>query len=323
MRAISVLALGVCLGLTLPAQAGVEYRAAATIEALVRGQTTQHVVLIDPPQGGIRVDSSYAKAGREVFLSGLGVFDAPIVAQGVSSAKASGNGLRAELWTSQQALSPFQYGISWGSASSFLFLTTTIAGAPGTSGTVRLDTRFGAGDSPAPRGDGARFSTAQLNASAHLTAQTPGAPPCRGDCKAYKEFAQTLRDGSSLLGPVDQPWVLEIQAKAGDTLTIQLQVGVRADNGYGAGIWFASPWSNVSPFAGEAAPGSYDAALQQAAGALASLRLGPGLRLAPTAGLMLLPDGSYGFTAPVPEPSTWLLMAGGLLGLFRLSRRAA
>lgn len=325
MRAICVVALGVCLGWSAPTLAGVEYRAGATIEAFVRGQTTQQVILIDPPNGGLRIDSSFAKAGREVFLSGLGVFDAQIVAQGLSSARASANGLRAEVWSSQQQLNPFQFGTSNGKSEATLYFTTTVQGAPGTSGTVRLDTRFGVGVIPAPFGDGARFSSASLSGLASVFAQTPGAPACRGSCAAQKSFSQNLRDGSSLQGPVDQNWSLEVVAKAGDLLTLQLTVTANADNGYGASAWFLSPWSNVSPFAAGARMDSLDAVPQDGAtaGPLASLWLSPGLSLAPTDGLVLRPDGSYGFAAPVPEPGTWLLMAGGLLGLVRLSRRAA
>ncbi len=325
MRAISVLALGGCLGVGAPAQAGVEYRAAATIEAIVVGQTTQRAVLIDPPQGGLRIDSSHAKAGREVFLSGQGVFDAQIVAQGLASATANANGLRAELWSSQQQLNPFQYGSSNGRTEATLFFTTTVQGAPGTSGTVRLDTRFGAGVIPAPAGGGARFSSASLSGFAMAYAQTPGGPACRGSCAAQKSFSQNLRDGASLLGPVDQPWSLEILAKAGDLLTLQLTVTAHGDNGYGASSWFMSPWSNVSPFAAGAGVDSFDAVPQDGAnaGPLAALWLSPGLSLAPGNGLVQRVDGSYGFAAPVPEPGTWLLMGVGLLGLVWLSRRAA
>ncbi|WP_374662354.1 PEP-CTERM sorting domain-containing protein [Inhella sp.] len=322
MRAMTLVALGFCLGLSAPAQAGVEYRVAATVEAYVRGQSTQHVILIDPPQGGLRVDSSYAKAGREVFLSGLGLFDAQIVAQGLSSANASANGLRAEVWSSQQSLNPFQFGVSNGSSEATVYFTTTVQGAPGATGTVRLDTRFGVGVSPAPFGDGALFSGANLSGNATLYAQTPAAPACRGDCFAQKAYSLNLRDGDSLFGQVDQAWSLEVQAKAGDLLTLQLTVTAQAGAGYAVSSWFMSPWSNVSPFAAGAGIDSLDAVPQDGAtaGPLASLWLSPGLSLAPTDGLVLRPDGSYGFTAPVPEPASALLLSLGL-GLTAWVRR--
>jgi hypothetical protein len=323
MRRLAFVSLALWFGAAASAQAALQYRAAARVEASVAGQTNQHVVLVDPPSGGFRSDTSDVRAGREVFLSGLGVFDTQIVAQGLASARGSANGLRAEVWSSQQQLNPFQGGSSNGHAEATLYFTTTVQGAPGSSGTVRLDTRMGAGVIPAPFGGTARSSYAGLSASAFLFAQTPGGPACRGSCTAQRGFSQSLLDGSDLLGFVDQAWSLEITAKAGDLLTLQLTVTVDATNGYGASTWFLSPWSNVSPFEAATAPQGMDAVPGDAAGPLAALWLGPGLSLTPGDGLVLRPDGSYGFAAPVPEPGSWLLMAGGLLGLLRFSRRAA
>jgi hypothetical protein len=174
MRRLAFVSLALWFGAAASAQAALQYRAAARVEASVAGQTTQHVVLVDPPSGGFRSDTSDVRAGREVFLSGLGVFDTPIVAQGLAGARGSANGLRAEVWSSQQQLNPFQGGSSNGHAEATLYFTTTVQGAPGSSGTVRLDTRMGAGVIPAPFGGTARSSYAGLSASAFLFAQTPG-----------------------------------------------------------------------------------------------------------------------------------------------------
>jgi hypothetical protein len=160
MRGLAFVWLALWFGAAASAQAALQYRAAARVEASVAGQTNQHVVLVDPPSGGFRSDTSDVRAGREVFLSGLGVFDTQIVAQGLASARGSANGLRAEVWSSQQQLNPFQGGSSNGHAEATLYFTTTVQGAPGSSGTVRLDTRMGAGVIPAPFGGTARSSYA-------------------------------------------------------------------------------------------------------------------------------------------------------------------
>jgi hypothetical protein len=266
MRRLAFASLALWFGAAASAQAALQYRAAARVEASVAGQTNQHVVLVDPPSGGFRSDTSDVRAGRELFLSGLGVFDTQIVAQGLASARGSANGLRAEVWSSQQQLNPFQGGSSNGHAEATLYFTTTVQGAPGSSGTVRLDTRMGAGVIPAPFGGTARSSYAGLSASAFLFAQTPGGPACRGSCTAQRGFSQSLLDGSDLLGFVDQAWSLEITAKAGDLLTLQLTVTVDATNGYGASTWFLSPWSNVSPFEAATGPEGMDAVPGDAAG---------------------------------------------------------
>lgn len=324
MRALAAVSALLLAAATAPVQAGVIYRASASLDAIVVGQTTQRVLLSDPPAGGARTDSSYVQAGREALVSGFGVFDALIVAQALASARASGDGMRAEVWTSQQVLNPFQYGSSAARAEAGMSFSVTVLGAPGTSGPVRVGTRAGAGSVAAPSGGGARFSTAVVSASASVAALAPGAATCgAAACFDSRSFGQVLRDGGALAGPVDLPWQLELTARAGDTLTISMSVSAQADNGYGVSAWFASPWSNVSPFAAEAAAGAFVDGTQDspAAGLLASLWLGPGLSLAPTAGLVQLPDGSYGFAAPVPEPSAGLLMAAGLLAVFRLAAR--
>lgn len=306
------------LGLLAPAaQATLEYRGGVTVEGWVVGNTTQHEVLIDPPNGGLRTDATQVHAGRELFLSGTGLFDAQIVAQAAASADSSGAGLRAVAWSSQQVLSPFQGGYSNGRAEVGLQLSVLVQGAPGSSGTVRLLTQAGAAAVPAPAGGTARPSSANVSATASLLTGDCRTPP-GSPCFAQQSFGLGLRDGSTFLGPVDLPWELQITAEAGDTLNIFLSATAQADNGYGVGAWLGLPWAGIAPF-GAAGVDPQDAA----AGALGSLWLSPGLSLAPTAGLVLRPDGSYGFTAPVPEPSTWLLMAGGLLGLLRTSRRAA
>lgn len=324
MRALAAASALLLLAAMAPAQAGVLYLASGYLDAIVVGQTTQRVHLSDPPAGGVRTDSSYVQAGREVLLSGSGVFDATIVAQAQTSARASGDGMRAEVWTSQQVLNPFQYGSSSARAEAGMSFSVTVLGAPGTSGPVRVSTRAGAGSVAAPFGGGARFSTASVSATATALALPPGAATCgAADCFASRSFGQVLRDGSALVGPVDLPWQLELTARAGDTLTILMSVSAQADNGYAVSAWFAAPWNGISPFAAEAgadafAAGAHDA---PAAGLLASLWLGPGLSLAPTAGLVQLPDGGYGFAAPVPEPSAGLLLAAGLLVVCRLAAR--
>ncbi|WP_374662353.1 PEP-CTERM sorting domain-containing protein [Inhella sp.] len=317
MRILVTVALALSLGWCESALAGSTYMASAHVEGYVRGTTTQHVILVDPPVGGYRADTSDVRAGREVFLSGVSWSDTQLVAQASASARGNGNGLRAEFWSSQDVYHPLQFGMSNASATTTLLFSTTVEGAPGTSGLVRLDTRLGAGISPAPFGGMTLSSAATLSAFATLFAQTPGGPACRGDCQAQKAFTARPRDGADLQGFVDDPWSLQIMAKPGDTFTIEMRVSAGGGQGYAGAVWFASPWAGVSPFAAGAGIGSLDAVPQDGAtaGPLASLWLSPGLSLAPTDGLVLRPDGSYGFAAPVPEPGAWLLMAGGLLGL--------
>lgn len=319
--------LAACLGVLLAggsAQAELQFRANASVHAVVVGQTTQQVALIDPPSGGYRVDSSMVHAGREVFLSGQGVFGANIVAQAVASGEGSGNGLSIGVWSSQQQLNPFQYGMSVARAEARMDFSVTVLGAPGTSGTVTLRTRAGAGVNPAPFGGTARYSTANLSASATVFADPAGAATCSisTSCFAQRSFSLTLRDGAGLLGGFDTVWEMQITANAGDSLVVQLLTSAQADNGYGVSVTLGTPWNGNPPFSVLAASGDLDGTTP-AAGALASLWLSPGLTLAPTAGLVPLPDGSWGFAAPVPEPSAWMLMAGGLLALRRLRRRAA
>jgi hypothetical protein len=322
-----VLRLAACLGALLAggaAQAQFQYRAQATVDAVVVGQTTQQVVLIDPPSGGHRVDLSFVRAGREVFLSGPGVFGANIVAQAVASSEGSGNGLSASAWSSQQQLNPFQYGTSAARADTSMDFSVTVLGAPGTSGTVTLRTRAGAGVTPAPFGGTARFSSANLSATATLFSDPAGPATCSttASCFAQRSFSLNLRDGSGLLGGFDTVWEMQITANAGDSLWVQLSASVQADNGYGVNVTLGTLWNGSPPFSLRSASGD-PAGSAPAPGALASLWLSPGLTLAPTAGLVPLPDGGWGFAAPVPEPSAGWLMAGGLLVLRRIRRRAA
>ncbi len=205
-----------------------------------------------------------------------------------------------------------------------MHFSVTLLGLPGSSGTVRLLTQAGAGAVPAPAGGSARFSSANVSASASLLTSECKSPP-GSPCFAQRSFSQSLRDGSTLVGPVDLPWDLQITAKAGDTLNIFLTATAQGNNGYGVSAWLGAPWSNISPFGARdggadvvAAPGAFSAT----AGPLASLWLSPGFSLAPTEGLVQRPDGSYGFTSPVPEPPALLLMAVGVLLLARRLRWA-
>lgn len=321
-RTLSVAMLGALL--TPLAQAELVYHAKARVEGVVSGWTYQHEILVDPDPGPVRKDSSQVHAGRELLLQGSDGFGNALVAQARAVADGSFGGLSAHAGSMKYQSPSYWnwYAASWAEAAAGVNFSSLLQGAPGTTGTLTLRTRLRAN----ANGPIVPSSSASVGASAFIQAQSPLGPctsygaTCRGDSEHFSAF---LKEGESFAGPVDQFWELQITVNAGELFSMGMSVGASGNAGYGVGVALGAEPGPLLPFPSSAGLESRAelASYSSTQDLMATMWLSPGLEFADTQGLQRLPDGSWGFAAPVPEPSTLAFMTLGLAWVVTLALR--
>ncbi|WP_374662352.1 hypothetical protein [Inhella sp.] len=160
-----------------------------------------------------------------------------------------------------------------------------------------------------------------------------GCPPA--ECAAVAHTSQTFAQGAfpvfqgidSLMG---LNYDFRLAAKPGDAFLLAIQVGGRVQNGYGvtAGQVILPPNNpNDSPSDGNALSEAWAGPVDPGwlgEDLFGLLQLSSGLRFSADSDLVQGADGSWRpAVSAVPEPGAWCLLVGGLLAVFRLSRRAA
>lgn len=297
---------------TTSANAGMQHGAAAEARARTSGGLLEHNA--DPPDGRLRfVNGISAHAGTTAMVSeAVPTFPGLLlVASAQASVRAERGAVDLALLTTQ-ARSPLG---AWAEsdvlAAGIFKFDTTVLGAPGSSGRLRIQGSFSAAVAP---DSGPGPSSALINLSAFAQSLAPGQSSCRiTSCMDTESLNLSLENGESLLDPIRQGFTLELDVKAGDLLQMSFSAGARMHGGYV--VLLGNPLTNPagrSPMAAsaDAMPNGFGA-----------FTLDGGLSLAPVEGLVQQADGSYGFATPVPEPATALLvLAGGLLLIARRRR---
>lgn len=300
------LALLCCLLLAAPACAASLMQHGAYAEAEARNSAGAHAHNADPRDGRIRWGGASAYAGTTA--SARTPMGADVLAANSEVQVAADLGRVNMLVLTTQTGSLLG---SWASSSvlaaGYFRFETLVLGTPGSSGRAIIDGSFAASVAQAT---GLMPSEAQFNFGAAAESFAPGSACRSAICRDDDTLGFHLQDGESLLGSLNQPFSLDIAVKAGDTLRLVFTVGARVSGGYVLAIG-ADP-DTVST--------SRTAAAAAAAGpsnGFGAIQLSEGLSLAPVEGLAMRDDGSYGFTSPVPEPSSLLLLGVGLLVLLR------
>ncbi len=275
-------------------------------------------------------DSVSAKSGTTAFVK-LGGRQAASIGR----AWGFGGGVGLALSSEAQITDAHYYARSNAYADSVMKLSNMIGGISGTVGQMVLTGETVVSLSGGPfydiiNGIGYGYGSGGYTLGWLAQAYAPGTDGCLvpgAACRAVKQVGQSFRAGSSGGGQV--PWRLELTVRAGDLFSFEFSARATVSAGASLSIENASPLLiGSSPDDGLLAP-SWDADPSPlVANTGPRIWLSPGLSLTDTAGLVALGDGSYGFSAPVPEPATWAVLLlglttlGGALRIQRAPRRA-